>query len=99
MNPGQGADADFLRVKKFSQSRFKIPAVPRAAGENVQAEGLVLGKCVASQMRFRKKRQPSDTAGVWKLMPVDIADEVQIEIGNQTGEQRGQDSEVTQLFG
>ena len=83
-------------MEKLLERRFKIPFGARKAAKQIQAKGIVLGKGMAGDVRFREQAKTGDAAGPGKLMPLRSADGTQFQAANHAMKKRFDGAKVAQ---
>ena len=83
-------------MEKLLERRLKIPFVARNTAKKIQAQRIVLGKGMASDVGFRKQAKASNAAGPGKLMPLRFADGAQLHTANHAMEKSFDRAEVAQ---
>src|SRR5262249_34984282 len=90
-------DTAYLHVtgaKLFLEPRRKVAVRPRPAAEHVQANGAVLGKRVAREVRLREQAQPGNSAGSRELVPDRFLQRAQLELPDDHSEESIQFAQV-----
>ena len=88
VGPDEPPNRNPLRFESSLQFGLKTPLFPRDAAKKIQAKRLILGKGVASEMRFGEKAETRDATCNRKLMPSCRTDRPQAKIRNQRIKQR-----------
>lgn len=86
-------------MEKLLERRFKIPFGARNATKKIQAKRIVLGKGVASDVRFGEQAETRNAAGSGEYMPLRFADGPQLHSANHAVEECFDSAKVAQGFG
>src|SRR5882762_8629822 len=78
-----------VRLAEFLfEQRFKVGAGAWPAAEEIQTERSIFGERVAGQMRFRKQAHPRDATRMRELVPIGLAERMQVQLADQRVEER-----------